>query len=267
MSSLVSISGMSMEQFENLFPFDVPVIVGYRGSIAHEMYVPNDDPNSVDDKDLMGVFMGSPEHYLGFGRKQTIERVDDPWDVVSYELNHFVRLLLKSNPNVMGMLWLKPNYYIQISGVGQRLIDNRDRFATKAAYNSFTGYAHSQLSRMESGSKKGYMGDKRKALVEKYGFDTKNASHLIRLLRMGIEFLSTGELNVAREDARELLAIKKGEWPLEKVKKEAEVLFDASRDALINSPLPEKPDRDWAEQWLVNEISAHIAWVRSLALV
>lgn len=30
------------------------------------MYVPSDDPDSIDDKDLMGVFVGPVEHYLGF---------------------------------------------------------------------------------------------------------------------------------------------------------------------------------------------------------
>lgn len=35
----------------------------------------------------------------------------------------------------------------------------------------------------------GYMGEKRKAMVRKYQYDVKNAAHLIRLLRMGAEFL------------------------------------------------------------------------------
>ena len=61
---------------------------------------------------------------------------------------------------------------------------------------------------MERNACKGYMGEKRKRLVEKFGYDTKNASHLIRLLRMGMEFLVDGELHVEREDAKELLRIK-----------------------------------------------------------
>jgi hypothetical protein len=42
---------------------------------------------------------------------------------------------------------------------------------------------------------------------------------------MGIEFLRDGELNVMRYDAPELLAIKHGEWSLERIKAEAEHLF------------------------------------------
>jgi len=49
----------------------------------------------------------------------------------------------------------------------------------------------SQLRRFQKkGENIGYLGDKRKQLVLKHGYDAKNAAHLIRLLRMGIEFLT-----------------------------------------------------------------------------
>jgi len=40
-------------------------LLAYRGSIAHNMYVPDSDPNSIDDVDLMGSSWVSP-HYWGF---------------------------------------------------------------------------------------------------------------------------------------------------------------------------------------------------------
>jgi hypothetical protein len=75
----------------------------------------------------------------------------------------------------------------------------------------------------------GYMGQKRRELVRRVGYDAKNAAHLIRLLRMGIEFLTEGTMHVERADAPELLEIKRGAWPLEKVKAEAERLFNSRR--------------------------------------
>jgi hypothetical protein len=75
------------------------------------------------------------------------------------------------------------------------------------------------------------MGQKRRELVRRVGYDAKNAAHLIRLLRMGIEFLTEGTLHVKRADAAELLEIKRGAWPLEEVKSEAE----------RSSNLPRKP--------------------------
>ena len=40
---------------------DMPIgtcLLAYRGSIAHAMYVPGSDPNSIDDIDLMGIVIG-----------------------------------------------------------------------------------------------------------------------------------------------------------------------------------------------------------------
>ena len=103
----------------------------------------------------------------------------------------------------------------------------------------------------------GYMGQKRRELVRRVGYDAKNAAHLIRLLRMGIEFLIEGTMHVERADAPELLDIKRGEWPLEKVKAEAERLFQLSQEAYVRSSLPPEPDHDRAERLCVEMISAY----------
>lgn len=98
----------------------------------------------------------------------------------------------------------------------------------------------------------GYMGDKRKQLVLEHGYDAKNAAHLIRLLRMGIEFLRDGELQVLRKDAVELLDIKAGKWKLEDIKTHAADLFVEAKEARDKSTLPEKPDKAGAQRLLVN---------------
>ena len=50
----------------------------------------------------------------------------------------------------------------------------------------------------------------RAELERRFGYDTKHAMHLVRLMRMGLEVLRTGELVVHRPDAAELLAIRDG---------------------------------------------------------
>ena len=59
----------------------------------------------------------------------------------------------------------------------------------------------------------------RRALEEKSGYDTKHASHLVRLMRMGYEILSEGKVIVNRTglDADELLSIKNGGWSFDQV--------------------------------------------------
>lgn len=108
----------------------------------------------------------------------------------------------------------------------------------------FVGYAHGQAHRMEHCTTRGYMGEKRKRLVEKFGFDCKNAAHLIRLLRMGIEFLSEERLIIKRPDAEELKDIKKGKWTLQQIKNEADHLFALAREAYVRSNLPLEPDKE-----------------------
>lgn len=223
------------------------ILHGYRGSIAHGMYEPPTEPNSIDDKDTMAVCVPPRDHYYGlaeFGSRGTREVVDDPWDIVIYEARKMIRLLSQGNPNVLALLWLSPNLYIKVTDAGRILLDNRDAFVGRHVYKPFVGYATQQLYKMEHGAHKGYMGEKRKRLVAQHGYDTKNAAHLIRLLRMGIEFLRDGELNVDRGgyDAQDLLAIKHGEWSLERIKAEADRLFKRAEEVADRSTLPVRPD-------------------------
>ena len=52
----------------------------------------------------------------------------------------------------------------------------------------------------------------RSELELKYGYDTKHAMHLVRLMRMCREILQGKGVFVKRPDAEELLAIRNGSW-------------------------------------------------------
>ena len=52
----------------------------------------------------------------------------------------------------------------------------------------------------------------RSSLEEKFGYDTKHAYHLVRLIRMCREVLTTGKVIVKRPDREELLSIRNGAW-------------------------------------------------------
>jgi predicted nucleotidyltransferase len=222
------------------------ILSGYRGSISHGTYVNCIDPNSIDDKDVMAICIPPlDEHYFGlkqFGSRGTQEIKYREWDIVVYEVVKFIRMLQQGNPNVLCMLWLEPNHYIKVTPPGQLILDNRELFVGRHVYMPFIGYAHDQLHKMTHHAFHGHMGAKRKALVEKYGYDCKNAAHLIRLLRMGAEFLKDGRMNVLRHDATQLLEIKRGEWTLGQVLKEADRWFKLAEEAYLRSTLPVQPD-------------------------
>jgi uncharacterized protein len=89
----------------------------------------------------------------------------------------------------------------------------------------------------------------RSALEEKYGYDTKHAYHLVRLIRMCRETLLTGKVQVKRPDRDELLAIRNGAWTYEQLiefaeREEAELneLYNTA-DALPKIPNKNKLDR------------------------
>lgn len=234
------------------------VLLGYRGSIAHGTYVPSSDKEfGIDDKDIMGICIPELDAYLGFGKFEQKEVKYKEWDSVIYEIRKYFRLLLKANPNVMSLLWLPRELYIKRTAIGNNIIDNRDLFVSKQAYHSFNGYAYGQFKRMTHFKFEGYMGEKRKSLVERFGYDTKNAAHLIRLLRMGIEFLIEGRLYVHRKDGDQLISIKRGEWSLEQVKTEADHLFKRAEEAYMVSKLPNEPNHKEAERLLMEIILEH----------
>ena len=294
---------------DNEFPLEPHLVVlGLVGSHSHGTYLPPEDPNAVDDIDLMGFVVPPLEYHLGLPRWEHWVFQFEELDVVLYSLEKAVRLLLKSNPNIVGLLWLREEEYIHRHPLFEKIQESRDVFSSQAAADSFAGYAYDQLKRMEAfdlertaeyeeltaeitkrgpigelleadGEKvlylstrwhieherlvrfrklhhshfSGYMGEKRKAMVRRYQYDVKNAAHLIRLLRMGAEFLETGRLQVYRHsDAEELMRIKRGGWTLDQVKQEAEKLFAGIEASRARSPLKSSPDEAAAGQLLID---------------
>lgn len=285
------------EQFDASHDFTFAescVMLCFVGSQSHGTSIPKADPNGIDDVDLMAVVLPPAEYLVGLREFEVWVKQWEELDVVVYGFHKFVRLLIKSNPNVLGTLWLRDVDYVVRTPEWVDLADNRRLFATKAAHGAFAGYANGQLQKMTSYSPQiqteidtlqeeleaagwhlqdvmdkrsvpmpkgmdaetanlkanrlrhlrakyhaAYMGEKRRGLVVKHGYDTKNAAHLVRLLRMCVEFMGSGEMQVYRTtDAEELKAIKRGEWSLERVKELAEALFNAARDAREWSTLP-----------------------------
>ena len=97
----IKLKGLNEQEIEDLLPKNL-ILLGYRGSIAHGMYISNKDPNSIDDKDIMGIFIAPEDYYIGTKViKETKEKFYKEWDSVCYEFKKMIGLLLKCNPNVL----------------------------------------------------------------------------------------------------------------------------------------------------------------------
>lgn len=94
--------------------------------------------------------------------------------------------------------------------------------------------------------------EKRHELEENFGYDTKHAMHIVRLMRMGEEILRDGVVNVYRPDAKELLDIRDGKWTYEELLEWAEGMDDLVRNKLYKtSHLPKKVDLNIASKVLM----------------
>ena len=89
-------------------------------------------------------------------------------------------------------------------------------------------------------------------LEEHYGYDTKHAMHLVRLLRMGVEALRDEEIIVKRPDAEELLAIRNGAWTYEEVVAYAEQMDREVKEVWYKQTnLPKYPNIHFAAELLM----------------
>lgn len=81
--------------------------------------------------------------------------------------------------------------------------------------------------------------------------DWKALSHAVRIGRQAVEYLSTGHITFPRPEAPHLLAIKNGNLRYAYVAAEIETLLDVVEATAAHSPLPEKPDQAWIDDFII----------------
>ncbi|QDX94676.1 hypothetical protein EEL30_21790 [Brevibacillus laterosporus] len=225
----------------------------YAGSISY-------GTNTKDsDEDFRGICIPDKNILLGLHTFETKEKRElGELDDVTYSLQKFVQLALQNNPNILDTLFVANNHVVFINEFGKELREIRKEFISKQAYKTYGGYAISQLQRMTKVEKNAT--GKRAALIEKYGYDTKNAMHLIRLLHMGIEILTEGEVHVLRHDNKYLMEIRNGKYTLSDIEDEYKHLKQLLDLAYVNSKIPSQPNFDKINSWLVDAHIRSLKW-------
>lgn len=223
----------------------------------------------TSDWDYRGVAIAPPEYYLGINKSFEQAEVKDP-DLTVFCLRKFIKLASQCNPNIVELLFTDPSdqflqEYDPLGGrlfaLGQQLIGMRYLFLTKRARITFAGYAHGQLRKLQAGSEHGEQGSARRERVERFSFDTKNALHLVRLLRMCREILENSEVNVRRKDAAELLAIRNGAWSLKELVQYAEQEDKDLDEVCRKSYLPDQPDMKEIDRRCVEIMEGGLKWL------
>jgi predicted nucleotidyltransferase len=88
----------------------------------------------------------------------------------------------------------------------------------------------------------------RAALEAKFGYDTKHASHLVRLMLSAIEIATRCDLSVRSPHAELITRVRQGEWSYDELIAWAEVKEKEVKEKVDQSDLPHAPDRDKIDQ-------------------
>lgn len=193
--------------------------------------------NESWDLDRRGIYLPPAElHWSLFGVPEQLENRET--DEVYWEMRKFVTLALKANPNILECLYTP--VIETTTPIADELLAMRGSFLSKLVYQTYNGYVLSQFKRLEQ--------DLRTLGEIKW----KHAMHLVRLLIAGVTGLREGHIPVRVEEHRDrLLAIKGGEveWP-EVNEWRLQLHGDFDR-ALETTALPDRPDYERANAFLV----------------
>lgn len=119
------------------------IFMARHGSHAYGTSLPG------SDLDLRGIAIAPKPYYLGLSRFDQHERKGDP-DVVVFELRKFLALAADCNPNILEILYVEPEDRLKVTPIGEMLLAERDLFLSKKARHTFSGYAISQLKRIQT---------------------------------------------------------------------------------------------------------------------
>ncbi|HEY9676915.1 MAG TPA: nucleotidyltransferase domain-containing protein [Drouetiella sp.] len=194
--------------------------------------------NDSSDVDVRGIYLPSADlQWSLFGVPDQIQKSD--LDECFWELEKFMSLALKANPNILECLYTP--LVQKATPLAQMLLNERQRFLSKLVYQTFNGYVLSQFRKLEQD-------------LRTHGeLKNKHVMHLLRLLLTGTIILREHRVPVVVGEHRDaLLAVRNGDMPWEDANKwrlELHKIFD---QAYETTTLPDRPDYTWANSFLIN---------------
>jgi len=144
--------------------------------------------HAASDIDKMSIFVAPTVDVAGLHWASKHESFSDAGptgdDNTGHEIGKYLRLVLKSNPTLIELMFM--NDYEILDETGQGLVALRDKVLyTEGIRNAYYGYAKAQVERV----KREYPNHK-----------PKMARHAVRITHQGLELLSTGTTNVKVHD-------------------------------------------------------------------
>lgn len=206
----------------------------YRCVVGSQAFGLNTQGSDVDKR---GIFLPPADyHWSLYGVPEQIEKHET--QETYWELQKFLVMALKANPNILECLYTP--LVEEATLLTRELLSERRRFLSKLIYQTYNGYVMSQFKKLEQD------------LRARGEIKWKHAMHLMRLLLSGVTALREGELRIQLEEHREsLMAIKLGQKPWDVVNAWRLALHEQFDKAFIDTTLPERPDYQWANDFLI----------------
>ncbi len=207
----------------------------YRCVIGSQAYGLADMDSDVDRR---GIYLPTAEaHWSLYGVPEQLENHET--QEAYWELQKFLMLALKANPNVLECLYTP--LVETATPLAQELLAMRSIFLSRMVYQTFNGYVLSQFKKMQS--------DIRNHGTAKW----KHVLHLIRLLLSGVGVLRDGAVPVAVDEHRDrLLAIRRGEVAWDDVEEWRLRLHRDFNAAFETTTLPDRPNYERANAFLIS---------------
>ncbi len=194
----------------------------------------------VDDSDIdrRGIYLPTAElHWSLYGIPEQIEKADT--QECYWELQKFLVLALKANPNVLECLYTP--LVEHKNEIAEELLAGRTKFLSRLVYQTYNGYVLSQFRKLEQD------------LRTRGELRWKHVMHLVRLLVSGTVILKDGFVPVRVEQYRDrFMEIRSGNVEWDKVNEWRLQLHKEFDAAFASTKLPERPDYEWSNDFLIS---------------
>lgn len=188
------------------------------------------------DTDRRGFYL--PPADLHWGLAGVPEQLESDNEECYWEIEKFIRLALKANPNILECLYSP--MVEKCTPLARELIDLREIFLSRHVHRTYNSYVLSQFKKLEQDVR------------NRHEVRWKHVMHLIRLLLSGIEVLERGLVPLRMDAHRDqLLAIRSGAIPWEVVNQWRLELHSELDRSFERSSLPEHPDYARANAFLL----------------
>jgi predicted nucleotidyltransferase len=175
------------------------------------------------------------------------DSTDREYDLCIYSIVKFFQLCMDNNPNIIDSLFVPPRCVLHCTILADEIRSQRRDFLHKECWHRFKGYAFRQLNKIRSKTPKG----KRKALVKKFGFDTRFATHVVRLLNEVEQIMIEGDLDLER-NREQLKSIRDGHWTLEDIEEYFSMKERSLEELYTKCTLPHSPDEKKVKNLLLH---------------